>query len=161
MAVLSILVSSLTILIFTAIAMVTKRGLAGITIQALIDCLKSCTPTLLPWADNGSAFGGIDRSFRSTPLPVLLCCLAGSLWLFPCSLSRAIWPPRSTCLNRSALFRSTAPLFTVLLVCVILIVGALDFLPCAQPRPHLGTFADECRKGFLTCASSARILRNP
>ena len=46
-------------------------------------------------------------------------------------------------------FPVTTPLFTVLLTSVIVIVGALTFVPCAQPRPCSGTPFDAGRPCFL------------
>jgi hypothetical protein len=46
-------------------------------------------------------------------------------------------------------FPITTPLFTVLLTGVILIVGALTFLPHVA-RPHPGTPANACRPQLLT-----------
>ncbi len=46
-------------------------------------------------------------------------------------------------------FPVTTPLFSSLLVFVVLIVGALTFFPALSLGADSGTFADACRKGFL------------
>ena len=103
MAVLSILVSSFAILLFTAIAIITKAGLAGISnpgphgLSQILYAYTSAT------GNNGSAFGGINANtlwFNSTSLPQ--CSSADSSPLFPSSPSRGIWPQKSTSRNRSA-----------------------------------------------------------
>jgi K+-transporting ATPase ATPase A chain len=138
MAMLSVLVSSLTILIFAAIAVVSKFGIAGISNpgpHGLSQILYTYTSSV---GNNGSAFAGINANTlwynTSTAAAMLLgrffvvipiLAIAGNLAkkrLTPASLGT---------------FPVTGPLFTVLLVSTILIVGALTFFPALSLGPIL------------------------
>jgi K+-transporting ATPase ATPase A chain len=149
MAVLSILVSSLTILIFAAIAVVTKAGLAGISNpgpHGLSQILYAYTSSA---GNNGSAFAGINGNslwFNTTTgfamllgrfftvIPIL--AIAGSL-----AAKKHV--PQSL-----GTFPVTGPLFSVLLVCVIVIVGALTFFPALSLGPILEQLLMNAGKAF-------------
>jgi len=138
MAVLSILVSSFVILLFTAIGVVTKAGLAGITNpgpHGFSQILYAYTSSA---GNNGSAFGGINANTlwynTSTGIVMLLgrffavipiLAIAGNL-----ACKRTVPASLGT-------FPVTGPLFSILLVSVILIVGALTFFPALSLGPIL------------------------
>jgi K+-transporting ATPase ATPase A chain len=149
MAMLSVLVSSLTILIFAAIAVVSKFGLAGISNpgpHGLSQILYAYTSSV---GNNGSAFAGINANTlwynTSTAAAMLLgrffvvipiLAIAGNLAkkrLTPASLGT---------------FPVTGPLFTVLLVSTILIVGALTFFPALSLGPILEHLLMAAGKAF-------------
>jgi potassium-transporting ATPase potassium-binding subunit len=138
MAMLSVLVSSLSILFFTAVAIVAKPGLAGITNpgpHGLSQILYAYTSSV---GNNGSAFGGLNANtlwFNSTTgvamllgrffVVVPILAIAGNL-----GMKRTAPPSLGT-------FPVTGPLFTVLLVSIILVVGALTFFPALSLGPIL------------------------
>jgi K+-transporting ATPase ATPase A chain len=138
MAMLSVLVSSLTVLLFAAVAVTSKAGLAGITnpgphgLSQILYAYTSAT------GNNGSAFAGINANtlwFNSTTglamllgrffsvIPIL--AIAGNL------ATKKMAPPSL------GTFPVTGPLFTTLLVSTILIVGALTFFPALSLGPIL------------------------
>jgi K+-transporting ATPase ATPase A chain len=138
MAMLSVLIFSLTILIFTAISVVSKFGIAGITnpgphgLSQILYAYTSAT------GNNGSAFAGGNWNalwYNTTTgvstllgrfishIPVL--AIAGSL-------ARKKLVPES-----AGTFPVTTPLFTVLLISVVLIVSALTFFPALSLGPIL------------------------
>ena len=131
MATLAILVFPLTVLLLTAIAVVSPEfGTSQLNNQGahgLTEILYAYTSGA---ANNGSAFAGISANtlwYNSTIgiamllgrffiiIPVL--AIAGNL-----ARKKAIPPSLGT-------FPVTTPLFTALLICVIVIVGALTFFP--------------------------------
>ena len=138
MAMLSVLVSSLSILFFTAVAIVAKPGLAGITNpgpHGLSQILYAYTSSV---GNNGSAFGGLNANtlwYNSTTgvamllgrffVVVPILAIAGNL-----GVKRTAPPSLGT-------FPVTGPLFTVLLVSIILVVGALTFFPALSLGPIL------------------------
>jgi K+-transporting ATPase ATPase A chain len=149
MAMLSVLVSSLSILIFAAIAVVSKFGIAGISNpgpHGLSQILYAYTSSV---GNNGSAFAGINANTlwynTSTAAAMLLgrffvvipiLAIAGNLAkkrLTPASLGT---------------FPVTGPLFTVLLVSTILIVGALTFFPALSLGPILEHLLMQAGKTF-------------
>ncbi len=149
MAVLSILVSSLTILIFTAIAMVTKPGLAGITNpgpHGLSQILYAYTSSV---GNNGSAFGGISGNslwFNSTTGLAML--LGRFFTVIPVLAIAGSLAAKKHVPESLGTFPVTGPLFTVLLVCVILIVGALTFFPALSLGPILEHLLMNAGKAF-------------
>jgi K+-transporting ATPase ATPase A chain len=138
MAMLSVLVSSLTILCFAAIAVITKFGTSSISnpgphgLSQILYAYTSAT------GNNGSAFGGLNANTlwynTSTAFAMLLgrffgvipiLAIAGNL-----ANKKAAPPSLGT-------FPVTGPLFTVLLVSTIVIVGALTFFPALSLGPIL------------------------
>jgi K+-transporting ATPase ATPase A chain len=138
MAVLSILVSSLTILIFTAIAVVSKFGLAGISnpgphgFSQILYAYTSAT------GNNGSAFAGISANTHWYNTSLGFAMLLGRFFaVIPIlgiagSLAHKKAVPESL-----GTFPVTGGLFTILLISVILIVGALTFFPALSLGPIL------------------------
>jgi potassium-transporting ATPase potassium-binding subunit len=144
MASLAILVPAASILIFTAIAVATEAGRKGVAnpgphgFSEILYAFSSAT------ANNGSAFGGISANtpFYNTTLglamffgrffikvPVL--ALAGSLG------AKKIVPVGAGTLP------THTPLFVAMLVGVIIIVGALTFIPALA----LGPFVEQLLAG--------------
>jgi K+-transporting ATPase ATPase A chain len=138
MAMLSVLVSSLTILLFAAVAVVAKFGTSSISNpgpHGLSQILYAYTSSA---GNNGSAFGGLNPNTlwynTSTAFAMLLgrffvvipiLAIAGNL-----ARKKAAPPSLGT-------FPVTGPLFSVLLVSTILIVGALTFFPALTLGPIL------------------------
>jgi len=138
MAVLSILVSSLTILIFSAVAIVTKAGLVGISNpgpHGLSQILYAYTSGT---GNNGSAFAGINANslwFNST---IGVAMLLGRFFtVIPILAIAGNLAAKKHVPESLGTFTVTGPLFTVLLVSVILIVGALTFFPSLSLGPIL------------------------
>ncbi|HYL09282.1 MAG TPA: potassium-transporting ATPase subunit KdpA, partial [Candidatus Acidoferrales bacterium] len=138
MAMLSVLIFSLTILVFAAISAVSKFGIAGISNpgpHGLSQILYAYTSAA---GNNGSGFAGGNWNtvwYNTTigvstllgrfisHIPVL--AIAGSL-------ARKKLVPESV-----GTFPVTTPLFAVLLISVVLIVGALTFFPALSLGPIL------------------------
>ncbi len=138
MAVLSILVSSLTILIFSAIAIVTKPGLAGISNpgpHGLSQILYAYTSSV---GNNGSAFGGINGNTVWYNTSTGLAMLLGRFFtVIPVLAIAGSLASKKSVPESLGTFPVTGPLFTVLLVSVVVIVGALTFFPALSLGPIL------------------------
>ena len=149
MAVLSILVSSLTILIFTAIAIVTKAGLAGISNpgpHGLSQILYAYTSSV---DNNGSAFAGINANtlwYNSTLATAML--LGRFFVVIPILAIAGNLAAKKHVPESLGTFPVTGLLFTVLLVSVILIVGALTFFPSLSLGPILEHLLMNAGKAF-------------
>jgi len=149
MAVLSILVSSLTILIFAAIAIVTKAGLAGISNpgpHGLSQILYAYTSST---GNNGSAFAGINANtlwYNSTLATAML--LGRFFTVIPILAIAGNLAAKKHVPESLGTFPVTGPLFTVLLVSVILIVGALTFFPSLSLGPILDHLLMNAGKAF-------------
>ena len=138
MAVLSILVSSLTILIFAAIAVVTKPGLAGISNpgpHGLSQILYAYTSSV---GNNGSAFAGINGNALWYNVTTALAMLLGRFFtVIPVLAIAGSLAAKKHVPESLGTFPVNGPLFTILLVSVIVIVGALTFFPALSLGPIL------------------------
>ena len=150
MAVLAILVTSLTILIFSAIAVISKFGSVG---HHQSRSARSFADFVRVHVGSGQQRFGVRRAkleyalvqhqpgHRDAAGPLLHddsdpgdCGKPGAR--------------RNTCPNRREHFPVTGPLFTVLLVSVILIVGALTFFPALSLGPILEHLLMDAGKAF-------------
>jgi potassium-transporting ATPase potassium-binding subunit len=138
MAMLSVLISSLTILLFTAVAVVSKSGLAGMTNpgpHGLSQILYAYTSSA---ANNGSAFGGINANtlwFNTTTGVAML--LGRFFVVIPILAIAGNLAAKRPAPASAGTFPVTGPLFGTLLTCTILIVGALTFFPALSLGPIL------------------------
>ena len=149
MAVLSILVSSLTILIFTAIAIVTKAGLAGISNpgpHGLSQILYAYTSSA---GNNGSAFAGINANTLWYNSTLGVAMLFGRFFaVIPILAIAGNLAAKKHVPESLGTFPVTGPLFSVLLICVIVIVGALTFFPSLSLGPILEHLLMNAGKAF-------------
>jgi potassium-transporting ATPase potassium-binding subunit len=138
MAMLVVLVFPLVILAFTAISSVHGFGTSSIANpgpHGLSEMLYAFTSGA---ANNGSAFGGLTVNTPWYDTTLALTMLAGRfLMIIPMlaiagNLAGKKYVPPSL-----GTFPVTTPLFTVLLIGVILIVGALTFFPALSLGPIL------------------------
>ncbi|HEV8075470.1 MAG TPA: potassium-transporting ATPase subunit KdpA [Candidatus Acidoferrum sp.] len=149
MAVLSILVSSFAILVFTAIAIVTKAGLAGISNpgpHGLSQILYAYTSSA---GNNGSAFAGVNANtlwYNSTLATVML--LGRFFAVIPILAIAGNLAAKKHVPESLGTFPVTGPLFTVLLISVIIIVGALTFFPALSLGPILEHLLMNAGKAF-------------
>jgi len=138
MAMLVVLVFPLVILAFTAISVVNGFGTSSIVNpgpHGLSEILYAFTSGA---GNNGSAFGGLTVNTPWYDTTIGLTMLAGRfLMIIPMlaiagNLAGKKYVPPSL-----GTFPVTTPLFTVLLIGVILIVGALTFFPALSLGPIL------------------------
>jgi potassium-transporting ATPase potassium-binding subunit len=149
MAVLSILVSSLTILIFSAIAIVTKAGLAGISNpgpHGLSQILYAYTSGT---GNNGSAFAGINANTLWYNSTLAIAMLLGRFFsVIPVLAVAGNLAAKKHVPESLGTFPVTGTLFTVLLISVIVIVGALTFFPALSLGPILEHLLMNAGKAF-------------
>jgi K+-transporting ATPase ATPase A chain len=138
MAMLVSLVFPLAILTFSAVSVLYSFGTSGITNpgpHGLSQILYGFTSTA---ANNGSAFGGLSGNTLYYNTALGMNTLIGRfLMIIPMlaiagNLARKKYVPPSL-----GTFPVTTPLFSVLLIGVILIVGALTFFPALSLGPIL------------------------
>jgi potassium-transporting ATPase potassium-binding subunit len=138
MAMLSVLVSSMTVLLFAAIAVVSRAGVAGITnpgphgLSQILYAYTSAT------GNNGSAFAGINANTLWFNATTGLATLLGRFFVvIPILAIAGNLATKKTAPPSLGTFPVTGPLFTTLLVSTILIVGALTFFPALSLGPIL------------------------
>jgi potassium-transporting ATPase potassium-binding subunit len=138
MAVLAILITSLTILIFSAISVVSKFGTSSISNpgpHGLSQILYAFTSAV---GNNGSAFGGLNTNtlWYNTSMGVAML-LGRFFMIIPILAIAGSLASKKHVPESLGTFPVTGPLFTTLLISVILIVGALTFFPALSLGPIL------------------------
>ncbi len=149
MAVLAILVTSLTILIFSAIAVVAKFGTSSISnpgAHGLSQILYAYTSAV---GNNGSAFGGLSTNTLWYNSSLSVAMLLGRFFMIiPILAIAGNLAAKKHVPESLGTFPVTGPLFTVLLISVILIVGALTFFPALSLGPILEHLLMNAGKAF-------------
>lgn len=136
MASLSILVMPVLVLVGTAIAVSCTAGRAGAFNpgpQGFSEILYAFTSAS---SNNGSTFGGLnaDTSFYNTALG--LCILIGRYWSYlPLLAMAGVLARKARAPETPASLPAHGALFGVLVLCVILLVGALNFFPALALGP--------------------------
>jgi K+-transporting ATPase ATPase A chain len=137
MASLVVLIPCALVVIGTAVAVSTPAGLAGLTTNSGTHGFSEILYNLASASNNnGSAFGGMNPN---TPFYNVLLALCMFLARFPLAIgmlaiagslaAKKIIPPSAGTLP------THTPLFVVLLVCTVIVVGALTFLPALALGP--------------------------
>jgi K+-transporting ATPase ATPase A chain len=139
MAMLYVLIFPLSILIFTAIAAASPTyGLTSLTNtgpHGLSEMLYAYTSAT---GNNGSAFAGLSANTHFYNLTIGAAVLIGRfLMIVPMLAVAGNLATKKFVAPSAGTFPVTTPLFTVLLVSVILIVGALTFFPVLSLGPVL------------------------
>jgi potassium-transporting ATPase potassium-binding subunit len=138
MAVLAILITSMTILIFSGVASVAKFGTSSISNpgpHGLSQILYAYTSSV---GNNGSAFGGLNTNTPWYNSSLAVAMLLGRFFMvIPILAIAGNLAAKKHVPESLGTFPVTGPLFTVLLVCTILIVGALTFFPALSLGPVL------------------------
>jgi K+-transporting ATPase ATPase A chain len=149
MAMLSVLIFCLSILAFTAIAVVNKFGTSSISNpgpHGLSQILYAYTSTT---GNNGSAFAGLNGNTLWFNVSLAFATLLGRFIQHIPILAIAGNLARKRLVPASAgTFPVTTPLFTFLLISVILIVSALTFFPALSLGPILEHLLLHAGKAF-------------
>ena len=138
MAMLAVLILTLTILGFTAIAVVTPYGKAGITNPGPHGFTQILYAYVSSAGNNGSAFGGINANTLWYNTSTAAAQLLGRFFMIiPIMAMAGSLAKKKIAPESLGTFPVTGPLFSCLLVGVILIVGALTFFPALSLGPIL------------------------
>ena len=138
MAMLVALIFPLVILVFTSISSVKGFGTSAITNGGPHGLTQVLYAFVSGAGNNGSAFGGLSANTLWYNTTIGITMLAGRfLMIIPMlgiagNLARKKYVPPSL-----GTFPVTTPLFTMLLISVIIIVGALTFFPALSLGPIL------------------------
>ena len=138
MSLIIILTPAILLLILSAGAASSKVGLAGITNggpHGLSQILYAFASTA---GNNGSAFAGINANTVFYNLATALAMLVGRFsTLIPALAIAGSLANKKIIPASAATFPTTGLLFTLMLICVIIIVGALTFFPVFTLGPFL------------------------
>ncbi|MGB7189912.1 MAG: potassium-transporting ATPase subunit KdpA [Acidobacteriaceae bacterium] len=149
MAMLYVLIFPLSILVFAAIAALVPAGLSSLNNAGPHGLTEMIYAYTSGTANNGSAFAGLNANTHFYNLTLAAAMLVGRFFMIVPMLALAgnlvtkkLVPPSL------GTFPVTTPLFTVLLIGVILIVGALTFFPVLSLGPILEHFLLHAGKVF-------------
>jgi len=138
MAMLSVLVTSVTILVLSAIAVVSRFGISSISnpgphgLSQILYAYTSAT------GNNGSAFNGLNANTAWYNATTAIAMLLGRFFVvIPILAIAGNLARKKTAPTSLGTFPVTGPLFTVLLISTIVIVGALTFFPALSLGPIL------------------------
>jgi potassium-transporting ATPase potassium-binding subunit len=138
MSMLFVLIFPLVILIFAAISVMKPFGTAGILNPGPHGFSEILYAFVSATGNNGSAFGGLTANTPWYDTAIAFAMLLGRFFMkipmlaIAGNLAQKKYVPPSL-----GTFPVTTPLFTVLLIGVILIVGALTFFPALSLGPVL------------------------
>ena len=150
MAMLYVLIFPLMILVLTAISLLSDSfGLTSLNNSGphgLSEILYAFTSGT---GNNGSAFGGLNANTRWYNTTIGISMLVGRfLMIIPTLAIAGSLAQKKTVPPSVGTFPVTTPLFTTLLVSVILIVGALTFFPVLSLGPIVEHFLMRAGKTF-------------
>ncbi len=135
MATLIILIPTFLTLAGTALAVLTEAGQSGATnfgAQGFSQILYAFTSAS---HCNGSSLGGIDASSPFYNIALGICMLISRFGTIAATLALAgSFAKQNALLPAAGTLRTDTPLFTLLLVCVI-IIGALNYVPALALGP--------------------------
>ena len=158
MAMLTVLVFSIVILTLTAISSVSP-GFGTSSVfnpgpHGLSEMLYAYTSAT---GNNGSAFGGLNANTGWYNTTLALAMLAGRFFMIiPLLAIAGSLAARSSCPPSLGTFPVTTPLFSALLVGVIVIVGALTFFPALSLGPIVEHFLMHAGTGVLMVDAQVR-----
>ena len=141
MTMLYVLAAAASILVFTAVSVVSSKGLAGLNnsgahgLSEILYAFSSAT------ANNGSAFAGLTGGTYWYNTQLGIAMLVGRFLLIVPMLALAGFLAEKKAVPASSgTFPVSGPLFSTLLVGVVLIVGALTFFPALALGPIVEHF---------------------
>jgi K+-transporting ATPase ATPase A chain len=136
MATLIILIPPLVVLLGTAVAVATAVGQSGATNPGPHGFSQILYAFSSQGNNNGSAFAGINGSHSFYPLSGALAMLIARYWLMIPVLAIAGSLARKQIIPASAgTLPTDSPLFVGWLIVIVLLVGALAFLPALALGP--------------------------
>jgi K+-transporting ATPase ATPase A chain len=137
MAVIVLLASTVIQLIFTAIGVSNSFGLSSLGNAGPHGFSEIMYAFISMAGNNGSAFAGLNANTPFYNLAGAFAMLAGRFAVIVPALAIAGTLVEKKPVPQSARFPTTSPLFAVMLVSVVIVVGALSFFPPLSLGPLL------------------------
>jgi len=137
LAVIVLLASTIIQLIFTAIGVSNSFGLSSINNAGPHGFSEIMYAFVSMAGNNGSAFGGLNGNTLFYNLAGAFAMLVGRYFVIVPSLAIAGMLVKKKMVPKSVKFPTTSPIFVVMLVGVVIIVGALSFFPPLALGPLL------------------------
>ncbi len=149
MAIVAIVVPSVLILGFAAVACMIPQGLSSLAnkgphgLSEILYAFSSAS------GNNGSAFAGLNANTPFYNVALGLCMLIGRfVVILPCLAIAGNMAKKKTVPPSPGTFATDTPLFVFLLMSVILILGALTFFPALSLGPVVEHFLMQTHMRF-------------
>lgn len=140
MAILAILIPNLVVLVFTAIAIMTPQGVSSIFEYGPHGFLEVLYAFVSAVGNNGSAFAGLNANTPFYNIMLGIGMLIGRFAvIIPVMIIAGSLSVKNITPASQGTFKTDSWLFSFLLFAIILIVGALTFLPALS----LGSIAEQ------------------
>jgi K+-transporting ATPase ATPase A chain len=137
MAVIVLLASTIVQLLFTAIGVSNSMGLSSLNNAGPHGFSEIMFAFVSMAGNNGSAFAGLNANTLFYNLAGSFAMLVGRFAVIVPALAIAGTLVEKKMVPQSAKFPTTSPLFVIMLVSVIIVVGALSFFPPLSLGPLL------------------------
>jgi len=138
MAALGVLLSAVSVLIFSAIAFSVPAGLSSLNNPSTHGMSEILYTYFSPAGNNGSAFAGLNANTVFYNLTISVVLLIGRFaTLVPGLVIAGSLAGKKIVPSSSATFPTTSIIFVIMFASVIFIVGALTFLPVFSLGPIL------------------------
>lgn len=136
LTIIALLIPNLVILVFTAIALLTKAGLAGLSTSGPHGFSEVLYAFSSAAGNNGSGFAGLSANSTFYNIMMSLGMLLGRFGIIlpVMAIAGNLVEKNSTPLSQGTL-RTDNTLFAILLTSIIIIVGALTFFPALSLGP--------------------------
>jgi K+-transporting ATPase ATPase A chain len=138
MAMISMLLPMISMIIFSAIAVSTNAGIAGLNNQSSHGLTEILYTYSSAHGNNGSAFAGLNANTVFYNCTTAAGIIIGRFaTVIPALAAAGSLAQKKIVPESSATFPTTGPVFVIILVSVILIMGALTFFPVYSLGPIL------------------------
>ncbi len=149
LAMLAVLILAFSILVGTAAAAVTKAGTSSLNNAGPHGLSEMAYAFTSATGNNGSAFAGLNANTKFYNIGLGLAMFAGRfLMIIPLMGIAGSLAAKKKLAESAGTFPVDTPLFTTLLVGVILIVGALTYFPLLSLGPYVEHFLMNAGKVF-------------
>jgi len=136
MAALALLLPTILLLVGTTFAVCTEAGRTAITnpgAHAFSQILYAYTSATM---NNGSGFAGLQAASPFYNISLAICMILGRYGIILCSLALAgSFAAKNTTPNSVGTLPTHTPLFTIVLVMVIILLGLLNYIPVLALGP--------------------------
>jgi K+-transporting ATPase ATPase A chain len=149
LAMLAVLVLAFSILVGTAVAAVTTAGTSSLNNTGPHGLSEMTYAFTSSTGNNGSAFGGLNANTKFYNIALGLAMFFGRfLMIIPIMGIAGSLAAKKKLAETAGTFPVDGPLFTFLLIGVILIVGALTYFPVLSLGPYVEHFLMNAGKVF-------------
>ncbi len=149
LAMLAVLILAFSILVGTAAAAVTKAGTSALNNNGPHGLSEMTYAFTSATGNNGSAFAGLNANTKFYNIGLALAMFAGRfLMIIPLMGIAGSLAAKRKLAEGAGTFPVDGPLFTFLLIGVILIVGALTYFPVLSLGPYVEHFLMNAGKVF-------------